>query len=134
MGGSGISCQQTLLYQIFRFLELHLLTSPLMISCVQKVHKQGSLGTLNGWRILYTDSENDMMVVSDDPWQYNYTVIHEVKVENVNDDNKSSFLKQAAPMIETSKSSSVSQPDSPQRSLGLKVFYANVWVFFSPED
>ena len=37
------SCQQTLLYQIFRFLELHLLTSPLMISCVQKVHKQGSL-------------------------------------------------------------------------------------------
>ena len=23
----------------------------------------------NGWRILYTDSENDMMVVGDDPWQ-----------------------------------------------------------------
>lgn len=22
-----------------------------------------------GWRILYTDSENDMMVVGDDPWQ-----------------------------------------------------------------
>lgn len=23
----------------------------------------------NGWRILYTDSENDVMVVGDDPWQ-----------------------------------------------------------------
>ena len=23
----------------------------------------------HGWRILYTDSENDMMVVGDDPWQ-----------------------------------------------------------------
>lgn len=22
-----------------------------------------------GWQILYTDSENDMMVVGDDPWQ-----------------------------------------------------------------
>ena len=22
-----------------------------------------------GWRILYTDSENDVMVVGDDPWQ-----------------------------------------------------------------
>lgn len=22
-----------------------------------------------GWRILYTDSESDMMVVGDDPWQ-----------------------------------------------------------------
>lgn len=22
-----------------------------------------------GWRILYTDSENDIMVVGDDPWQ-----------------------------------------------------------------
>ncbi|WZY75423.1 hypothetical protein YC2023_021807 [Brassica napus] len=82
---------------------------------------RASQATLNGWRILYTDSENDMMVVSDDPWQYNYTVIHEVKVENVNDDNKSSSLKQAAPMIETSKSSSVSQPDSPQRSLGFDI-------------
>lgn len=23
-----------------------------------------------GWRILYTDKENDVMVVGDDPWKY----------------------------------------------------------------
>ncbi|XP_018446641.1 auxin response factor 4 [Raphanus sativus] len=70
-----------------------------------------------GWRILYTDSENDMMVVGDDPWHDFCNVVLKIhlytkeEVENGNDDNKS-CLEQAALMMEASKSSSVSQPDS----------------------
>uniref|UniRef100_A0A1J3J6E5 Auxin response factor n=1 Tax=Noccaea caerulescens TaxID=107243 RepID=A0A1J3J6E5_NOCCA len=70
-----------------------------------------------GWRILYTDSENDMMVVGDDPWHDFCNVVWKIhlytkeEVENANDDNKS-CLEQAALMMEASKSSSVSQPDS----------------------
>ncbi|CAE6251219.1 unnamed protein product [Arabidopsis arenosa] len=70
-----------------------------------------------GWRILYTDSENDMMVVGDDPWHDFCNVVWKIhlytkeEVENANDDNKS-CLEQAAIMMEASKSSSVSQPDS----------------------
>ncbi|KFK27576.1 hypothetical protein AALP_AA8G401800 [Arabis alpina] len=70
-----------------------------------------------GWRILYTDSENDMMVVGDDPWHDFCNVVCKIhlytkeEVENANDDNKS-CLEQAALMMEASKSSSVTQPDS----------------------
>ncbi|ESQ42301.1 hypothetical protein EUTSA_v10012728mg [Eutrema salsugineum] len=70
-----------------------------------------------GWRILYTDSENDMMVVGDDPWHDFCNVVLKIhlytkeEVENGNDDNKS-CLEQAAVLMEASKSSSVSQPDS----------------------
>ncbi|KAL0735236.1 hypothetical protein Bca4012_011446 [Brassica carinata] len=70
-----------------------------------------------GWRILYTDSENDMMVVGDDPWHDFCSVVLKIhlytkeEVENGNDDNRS-CLEQAALMMEASKSSSVSQPDS----------------------
>ncbi|CAN8252646.1 unnamed protein product [Cochlearia groenlandica] len=70
-----------------------------------------------GWRILYTDSENDMMVVGDDPWHDFCNVVWKIhlytkdEVENANGDNKS-CLEQAALMMEASKSSSVSQPDS----------------------
>ncbi|CAH2069337.1 unnamed protein product, partial [Thlaspi arvense] len=70
-----------------------------------------------GWRILYTDSESDMMAVGDDPWHDFCNVVLKIhlytkeEVDNGNDDNKS-CLEQAALMMEASKSSSVSQPDS----------------------
>lgn len=36
----------------------------------QLFNMEGLLGDPEkGWQILYTDSENDMMVVGDDPWQ-----------------------------------------------------------------
>ncbi|KAG2311091.1 hypothetical protein Bca52824_022648 [Brassica carinata] len=63
--------------------------------------------------ILYTDSENDMMVLDDDPWHDFCNVVLKIhlytkeEVENANDDNKS-CLEQAALMMETSKLSSVS--------------------------
>ncbi|XP_010535592.1 PREDICTED: auxin response factor 4-like isoform X3 [Tarenaya hassleriana] len=80
-----------------------------------------------GWRILYTDSENDMMVVGDDPWLdfcnvvvkihiYTKEEVEKMNVGHVNDDNQS-CLEEAALMVEASKSSSVSQPDfSPDSS------------------
>ncbi|ESQ30869.1 hypothetical protein EUTSA_v10012074mg, partial [Eutrema salsugineum] len=66
-----------------------------------------------GWRILYTDSENDMMVVADDPWHDFCNVVLKIhlytkeEVENGNNDNKS-CLEQVAVLMEAS----VSQPDS----------------------
>ncbi|CAN6993605.1 hypothetical protein Bca4012_048462 [Brassica carinata] len=70
-----------------------------------------------GWRILYTDSEDDMMVVGNDPWHEFCNVMLKIhlytkeEIENANGDSKS-CLEQAALMMEASKSSSVSQPDS----------------------
>ncbi|KAH0896261.1 hypothetical protein HID58_045829 [Brassica napus] len=70
-----------------------------------------------GWRILYTDSEDDMMVVGNDPWHEFCNVLLKIhlytkeEIENANGDSKS-CLEQAALMMEASKSSSVSQPDS----------------------
>ncbi|KAL6575836.1 ADP-ribosylation factor 4 [Orobanche hederae] len=85
---------------------------------------EGMLGDPNnGWRVLYTDSENDMMVVGDDPWHEFVEVvtkIHiytQVEVEKmmigINSDDTKSCLEEVQPSApDVSKSSSVGQPDS----------------------
>ncbi|KAJ7947785.1 Auxin response factor [Quillaja saponaria] len=75
-----------------------------------------------GWRILYTDSENDIMVVGDDPWHefcnvvskiqiYTHEEVEKMTIGMTSDDTHSS-LDQAPVITEASKSSSVGQPDS----------------------
>ncbi|KHN21534.1 Auxin response factor 4 [Glycine soja] len=76
-----------------------------------------------GWRILYTDSENDIMVVGDDPWHEFCDVVSKIHIHTqdevekmtigmmINDDTQS-CLEQAPVTMEASKSSSVGQPDS----------------------
>ncbi|XP_024026348.1 auxin response factor 4 isoform X2 [Morus notabilis] len=72
-----------------------------------------------GWRILYTDSENDVMVVGDDPWHefcdvvskihiYTREEVEKMTIGGMNSDDTQSCLEQAP----VSKSSSVGQPDS----------------------
>ncbi|XP_057454391.1 auxin response factor 4-like isoform X2 [Lotus japonicus] len=75
-----------------------------------------------GWRVLYTDRENDIMVVGDDPWHefcnvvskihiYTQEEVEKMTIGMMSDDTQSS-LEQAPLIMETSKSSSVCQPDS----------------------
>lgn len=75
-----------------------------------------------GWRVLYTDSENDVMVVGDDPWHEFCDVVSKIHIYTkeevekmtlgvINDDTQS-CLEQAPVIMEASKSSSVGQPDS----------------------
>lgn len=75
-----------------------------------------------GWRILYTDSENDMMVVGDDPWHefcdvvskihiYTQEEVEKMTIEGISDDTQS-CLEEAPAIMDVSKSSSVGQPDS----------------------
>ncbi|KAI3450531.1 hypothetical protein Pfo_007196 [Paulownia fortunei] len=76
----------------------------------------------HGWRILYTDSENDMMVVGDDPWHDFIEVVNKIHIYTqeevekltveMNSDDTQSCLEQAPPITDASKSSSVGQPDS----------------------
>ncbi|KAL8516070.1 hypothetical protein ACS0TY_014666 [Phlomoides rotata] len=76
----------------------------------------------NGWRILYTDSENDMMVVGDDPWHEFVEVVTKIHIYTqeeveklsigMNSDDTKSSLEEAPPAPDVSKSSSVGQPDS----------------------
>ncbi|KAL5581215.1 hypothetical protein UlMin_013657 [Ulmus minor] len=71
-----------------------------------------------GWRILYTDSENDVMVVGDDPWHEFCNVVTKIHIYTqeevekmtlgMTSDDTQSCLEQAP----VSKSSSVGQPDS----------------------
>lgn len=73
------------------------------------------------WRILYTDDENDMMVVGDDPFSDFVriaTKIHIYRVEEVEklmsgiiSDDTQSCLEEAPAVVDTAKSSSVGQPD-----------------------
>ncbi|KAK7262350.1 hypothetical protein RJT34_29918 [Clitoria ternatea] len=74
-----------------------------------------------GWRILYTDSENDIMVVGDDPWHefcdvvskihiYTQEEVEKMTIGMISDDTNS-CLEQAPGVMEASKSSSVGQPD-----------------------
>ncbi|XP_027345779.1 auxin response factor 4-like isoform X2 [Abrus precatorius] len=74
-----------------------------------------------GWRILYTDSENDIMVVGDDPWHefcdvvskihiYTQEEVEKMTIGMISDDTNS-CLEQAPVIMEASKSSSVGQPD-----------------------
>ncbi|QCD88252.1 auxin response factor 4 [Vigna unguiculata] len=75
----------------------------------------------NGWRILYTDSENDIMVVGDDPWHefcdvvtkihiYTQEEVEKMTIGMISDDTHS-CLEEAPIITEASKSSSVGQPD-----------------------
>ncbi|KAK4356407.1 hypothetical protein RND71_025378 [Anisodus tanguticus] len=75
-----------------------------------------------GWRILYTDSENDMMVVGDDPWHefcevvskihiYTQEEVEKMTIEGISGDTQS-CLEEAPAIMDVSKSSSVGQPDS----------------------
>ncbi|KAJ6291079.1 hypothetical protein OIU76_023185 [Salix suchowensis] len=74
-----------------------------------------------GWRILYTDSENDVMVVGDDPWLefcnvatkihiYTQEEVEKMTIGITGDDTQS-CLDQAPVIMEASKSPSVGQPD-----------------------
>ncbi|XP_027340130.1 auxin response factor 4-like isoform X2 [Abrus precatorius] len=75
-----------------------------------------------GWRILYTDSENDIMVVGDDPWHEFCDVVSKIHIHTqeevekmtigMTNDDTQSCLEQAPLIMEASKSSSVGQPDS----------------------
>lgn len=76
-----------------------------------------------GWRVLYTDSENDVMVVGDDPWHEFCNVVSKIHVHTLeevekmtigggSDDTHESCLDQAPAIMEASKSSSVGEPDS----------------------
>ncbi|WJX50272.1 ADP-ribosylation factor 4, variant 3 [Trifolium repens] len=74
-----------------------------------------------GWRILYTDSENDIMVVGDDPWHEFCDVVSKIHIYTkeevekmtfgMTNDDTHSCLEQAPVIMEPSKSSSVGQPD-----------------------
>ncbi|KAL2471173.1 Auxin response factor 4 [Abeliophyllum distichum] len=70
-----------------------------------------------GWRILYTDSENDMMVVGDDPWHefvevvskihiYTQEEVEKMSIGMISDDTHS-CLEEVPPVADVSKSSSV---------------------------
>ncbi|MED6116005.1 hypothetical protein PIB30_096000 [Stylosanthes scabra] len=77
---------------------------------------------VKGWRILYTDSENDIMVVGDDPWHEFCDVVSKIHIYTqeevekmtigITSDDTQSCLEQAPVNMEASKSSSVGQPDS----------------------
>ncbi|XP_056693271.1 auxin response factor 4 isoform X2 [Spinacia oleracea] len=75
-----------------------------------------------GWRILYTDKENDVMVVGDDPWNEFCDVVSKIHIHTreevekmtvgmMTDDNQS-CLEEAPATLDACKSSSVGQPDS----------------------
>ncbi|KAM3302929.1 auxin response factor 4 [Capsicum chacoense] len=76
-----------------------------------------------GWRILYTDSENDMMVVGDDPWHefcevvskihiYTQEEVEKMTIQGISDDTHSCLEEAPAATMDVSKSSSIGQPDS----------------------
>ncbi|XP_051143573.1 auxin response factor 4 isoform X2 [Andrographis paniculata] len=77
-----------------------------------------------GWRILYTDSESDMMVVGDDPWRDFVDVVTKIHIYTqeeveklslgMNSDDTKSCLEEAPPAPDAS---SVGQPEdsSPTR-------------------
>ncbi|KZV35152.1 auxin response factor 4 [Dorcoceras hygrometricum] len=66
----------------------------------------------NGWRILYTDSENDMMVVGDDPWHEFIEVVSKIHIYTreeveklsigINSDDTQSCLEEAPPTTDAS--------------------------------
>lgn len=73
-----------------------------------------------GWRVLYTDSENDMMVVGDDPWPefcevvskihiYTQEEVQKMSIGGISDDTRS-CLEESPAVMDVSKSSSVTAP------------------------
>ncbi|KAJ0729240.1 putative transcription factor ARF family [Helianthus annuus] len=79
---------------------------------------EGAFNTPNGvWRLLYTDEENDMMVVGDDPWDefarmatkihiYTAEEVEKLMSSGVISDN-TSCLEEPPAIVDTAKSSSV---------------------------
>nr|QHZ07975.1 auxin response factor [Helianthus tuberosus] len=79
---------------------------------------EGAFNTPNGvWRLLYTDEENDMMVVGDDPWDefarmatkihiYTAEEVEKLMSSGVISDN-TSCLEEPPATVDTAKSSSV---------------------------
>ncbi|XP_040949295.1 auxin response factor 4 isoform X1 [Gossypium hirsutum] len=99
-------------------------------------HLFGMEGLLNdpdkGWRVLYTDRDNDVMVVGDDPWHEFCDVVSKIHIYTgeevekmtigMGSDETQSCLEEAAVIMEASKSSSVGQPDSsPTVMRGMKI-------------
>ncbi|XP_026403065.1 auxin response factor 4-like isoform X1 [Papaver somniferum] len=76
-----------------------------------------------GWQIVYTDSENDMMVVGDDPWHefcsivskihiYTQEEVEKMTIGMISDDTQSCLEEAPPAVLDVSKSSSVGQLDS----------------------
>ncbi|KAK4780184.1 hypothetical protein SAY87_016290 [Trapa incisa] len=75
-----------------------------------------------GWRILYTDSENDVMALGDEPWHEFINVVGKIhiyteeEVEKMTSgpatDDTQSCLEQSLPVMEASKSSSMGRTNS----------------------
>ncbi|CAL0332275.1 unnamed protein product [Lupinus luteus] len=73
------------------------------------------------WRIVYTNRENDIMVVGDDPWHEFCNIVSKIHIYKqevekmaigmITDDTKS-CLEQTPMIVDASKSSSVGQPNS----------------------
>ncbi|XP_010264745.1 PREDICTED: auxin response factor 4 isoform X2 [Nelumbo nucifera] len=75
-----------------------------------------------GWQVVYTDSEDDMMMVGDDPWNEFCNIVSKIHIYTqeevrkmtsgmVSDDTQS-CLEEPPALVDVSKSSSVGQPDS----------------------
>lgn len=75
-----------------------------------------------GWQVLYTDSENDVMVVGDDPWHefcsvvskihiYTQEEVEKMTVGMISDDTQS-CLEEAPAIMDVPNSPSVGRPDS----------------------
>ncbi|KAI3799400.1 hypothetical protein L1987_34698 [Smallanthus sonchifolius] len=74
-----------------------------------------------GWRLLYTDEENDMMVVGDDPWDEFARMVTKIHIYTAEEVEKlmssgvisenTSCLEEAPAVVDTAKSSSVGEPD-----------------------
>ncbi|KAK9124310.1 hypothetical protein Sjap_013912 [Stephania japonica] len=75
-----------------------------------------------GWQVVYTDSENDMVVVGDDPWHEFCEIVSKIHIYTkeevekltvgMTSDDTHSCLEEAPAAMDASKSSSVGQPDS----------------------
>ncbi|KAM7496706.1 hypothetical protein LguiA_021120 [Lonicera macranthoides] len=76
-----------------------------------------------GWRVLFMDDKNEMMVAGDDPWHEFYKVVSKIHIHTqeevqkmtmgmVISNNTQSCLEEAAAIIDSSKSSLVGPPDS----------------------
>ncbi|KAL8255593.1 hypothetical protein R6Q59_030660 [Mikania micrantha] len=85
-------------------------------------HMEGILTSHDGaWRLLYTDEDDDTMVVGDDPWDEFVTIatkIHICTKEEVEKlmnggviSDDTSCLEEAPAMVDTAKSSPVSMPE-----------------------
>ncbi|XP_077239190.1 auxin response factor 4 [Tasmannia lanceolata] len=75
-----------------------------------------------GWQVVYTDSEHDMMLVGDDPWEefcnivskiliYTQEEVEKMTIGMISDDAQS-CLEEAPVVIDVSKSSSLDPQDS----------------------